>query len=358
MKNAKPKILITAPSLDETCQVSGISSVVRQIIENGNFSYRHFVAGRSDGERKTIGWIARQIALPFRFFRTIRRETINLAHINTAFNPLSILRDFTLVKAAKLAGARVVLHIHGGEFLANEFRNKWLERIAGKMLGAADEVIVLSPLEKDIIGRRWQNIDANILENAVKIFDLDVDEKLKDSILFLGRLHESKGLHEIIEAIRILKLENFEFTFRAFGAGEMQELFVGEMTKLLGKDFYFGGVIAGEEKVKELRKADIFILPSRYGEGLPMAMLEAMAAKCVVILSEMASIGSVIRDGENGFLIEPKNTAQLTEKLRMILSSKSDFGDLRDNARQTIVKKFNLPNFINRLEDIYKSLNG
>lgn len=353
MEKRPLKILITAPSLDETRHVSGISTVVRQIIEHGKFSYEHFEAGRSDGERKSAGWIAKQFALPIEFFRAIKRGKIDVVHINTAFNSLSILRDFTLVKAAKLAKVSVVLHIHGGKFLAQEFESARLKNIAEKMLRASDEIIVLSELEKKIIEKRWQNLNVKALENAVEIVKTAEIEKVRNSILFLGRLTESKGLNEIIEAVRILKNEGLNFTFRAFGAGESEDFFEIEMTTILADRFCFGGVIAGKAKLAELAKTDIFVLPSRYGEGLPMAMLEAMAAKCVVVVSEMASIGAVVKDGENGFLVEPQNVSQLTEKLRNILSSKSDFEILREKARQTIAEKFNLRDYIERLEQIY-----
>jgi len=353
MEKQPLKILITAPSMDETRHVSGISTVVRQIIEHGNFSYTHFEAGRSGGERKSVFWITKQFALPFRFFTTLKRAKIDVVHINTAFNPLSILRDFALVKAAKFAKIPIVLHIHGGKFLAQEFENARLKNIAEKMLRASDEIIVLSALEKEIVERRWQNVKVKALENAIEIPASNESAKLKNSMIFLGRLTESKGLHEIIEAVRTLKNENFDFTFKAFGAGEMQDFFTAEMSKILGDGFNFGGVIAGKAKLEELEKADIFVLPSRYGEGLPMALLEAMAAKCVCVVSEMASIGAVVKDGENGFLVAPQDVSALIIKLRMILSANTNFETLRENARKTVTEKFNLRVYIERLEEIY-----
>lgn len=350
------KILITAPSLAESKNVSGISTVVRQIIENASFEYKHFAAGRQDDERQNANWIFRQTALPFRFYLTIKRHKIDVVHINTAFNPLSILRDFALTEAARRAGKPVLLHIHGGKFLAREFEKDWLKRIAEKMLREANAILVLSDLEKEIIENRWQNLHVEVLENAVATDNFPAIKKQKNSLIFLGRLHESKGLNEIIEAVCALKNENLDFTFRAFGAGGEQEFFVSEMTEILGERFFFGGVIGGKEKRKQLAQSDIFILPSRYGEGLPMAMLEAMAAKCVVVVSEMASTGAVVRDGVNGFLVEPGNVSQLIEKLRRVLSDDSNFADLRENARRTVEAKFNLCSYIKRLENIYRKI--
>lgn len=355
MKN-NLKILITAPSLDESKNVSGISSVVRQIVAHGNFDYKHFSAGKKDGEKQNARWIFKQTILPFDFFQTIKREKIDVVHINTALNPLSILRDFALVKAANFARIPVLLHIHGGKFLAQEFDNNFLKKVTGKMLRAADEILVLSRLEKEIIEARLQNPEIKYLENAVPVEDVTATGKIENSIIFLGRLHESKGLHEIIEAVRTLKNEKIDFTFRAFGAGDLQDFFVPEMKKTLGDKFYFGGVIAGKAKQNELAQSDIFVLPSRYGEGLPMALLEAMAAKNIVVVSEMASIGAVVKDNVNGFLVEPKNVLQLTAALRKILLNKIDEETIRKNARETIKANFNLQNYIEKLENIYETI--
>lgn len=344
------KILITAPSLDETKNVSGISTVVRQIVERGNFDYTHFSAGRRDGERQNAAWIFRQINLPQKFRKEINAKKFDIAHINTAFNPLSIVRDFALVRAANCP---IFLHIHGGKFLAREFENALIKKTAEKMLRSSDIIVVLSELEKQIIGNLWQGLNVKVLENAVAVEDFSSAQKKKNSIIFLGRMHESKGLNEIVEAVKILKSENYDFTFRAFGSGEMQDFFVKEMTEILGEKFYFGSVISGKMKQKELAESDIFLLPSRYGEGLPMALLEAMAATNVVVVSEMASIGAVVKDDFNGFLIEPQNISQLVEKLKFVLSSENDFKNLRRNARKTVEEKFNLTDYIKKLERIY-----
>lgn len=351
-------ILITAPNLDENKNVSGISSVVRQIVEYGGFDYTHFRAGRQDNETTNAGWFLKQFALPLAFGTEISRRRIDVVHINTALNPLSILRDLALVKAARSKNRPVLLHVHGGRFLAREFENKILAGIAGKMLRAASAVAVLSGLERDILRRRDPHLQIRVLENAVPLDKAKKPARRSDkkTIIFLGRLHEAKGLNEIVEACRVLKRENFDFRFLCYGAGAGKELFTTEMSTLLGDDFFYGGVAAGEAKWQALAASDIFLLPSRYGEGLPMAMLEAMAAGCAVIVSEMASIGAVVRDGENGFLIEPGSAAGLTGKLKMLLTERVDQKSLTENAVRTIRERFALDDYIEKLENIYREL--
>ena len=352
------KILVTAPNLDENRNVSGISTVVRQIIERGNFDYRHFTAGREDGERQNAAWILKQFTLPFQFYRRIKRDKIDVVHLNTAFNPLSIVRDFALAKAASLAQVPVLLHVHGGKFLAREFENARLENLARRTLEMSDAVVVLSELEKNIIETRWRNLPVKVLENAVAVDRAQVPNRNADekTIIFLGRMTESKGLREIVEAVEILRHENYVFNFKAFGAGDLEQFFTAEMSKILGDKFRFGGIVAGREKWRELAEADIFLLPSRDGEGLPMAMLEAMAAKCAVVASEMASVGAVVVDGLNGFLVEPRSVAQIVEKLKLILTGEINLENLQNNARRTIAEKYDLPAYIVKLENIYREI--
>jgi glycosyltransferase involved in cell wall biosynthesis len=355
------KVLITAPSLDESANVSGISTLARQIISGGAADFYHFRAGKKDGEKTGGEWLLQQILLVPRFLQTIRRERIDIVHLNTALVPLSIGRDFALASAARIARRPILLHLHGGRFLMNKFESRALALMTEKMFRLASVIVVLSEHEKASLTRRWRNLDARILPNAVALTEIPpIERALKEekTIVFLGRLHESKGLHEIVEACRVLKNEGFDFQFKCFGAGALEDFFVGEMSRILGDKFYFGGIVAGAEKWRQLASCDIFLLPSRYGEGLPMAMLEAMAAKCVVVASDVASVRAVIKDGENGFTVEPYSATQVFEKLKFLLSGKADWESLRQRARATVEEKFTFDDYIVKLQRLYAEISS
>ncbi|MBA3601020.1 MAG: glycosyltransferase family 4 protein [Acidobacteria bacterium] len=355
------RILITAPSLDENKNVSGISTLVREIIEHGNAEFYHFQAGRQDDDKIDTDWVLQQILLTPRFLWTIYREKIDLVHINTALVPLSIVRDAALTFTARLANRPVLLHPNGGRFLMEDFTSRSLAWLTEKMFRSAGKVLVLSDHEKTSITNRWQNLDVRILPNAIATDEApNIERNLTNekTIIFLGRFHESKGLHEIIEACRILKNENFNFQFNCFGAGALKDFFIAEMSQILGEKFYYGGVISGAEKWKRLAESDIFLLPSRYGEGLPLAMLEAMAARCVVVASDVASVRAVIKDGENGLMVEPYNTAQVVEKLKFLLSGEAGWEILQQNARMTIVENFAITDYVKKLEKIYLEISS
>lgn len=348
-------IVITAPSLDEHKNVSGISTIVRQIITYSSHRFAHFQAGREDGEPANALWLLKQALLPFRFALCILREKADLVHINTALTDLSIWRDAALAKAARMTGRPIVLFVHGGKYLLNPIEDTRLAAATESMFRAAGIVVVYSDLEKREVARRWKNLDVRVLPNAVPLRDgpIAVRGNPEPVIIFFGRLHESKGLNEMVKAFARLKADGFDFHFNCFGDGPMKNEFIVRMTETLGKRFHYGGVLRSSQKFSELDTADIFLLPSIYGEGLPMAILEAMAAGCVVVASEMASVAAVIMDGDNGYLVEPGNVEQLVSRLKMILSSRPDWKPVQAAAVETVRTGFAIEGYIERLEAIY-----
>lgn len=350
------KVLITAPSLDENRNVSGISTVVRQIIEYGHNKFAHFEAGRADRSRSRVLWLAKQLTLPLRFLQRIRSFSPDVVHINTAMTISAVCRDAVLVRCAGFAGVPVVLSIHGGRYLVEPFANGLFERIVGRMLRRSRVVVVLSEIEKSRLLERWPDLGITVLPNAVPtgvaIKRAEINEP--PVIIFLGRMHKSKGLPEILEAVAMLKTRDVAFLFRAFGDGPMRENFLVEMNRILGESFEYGGVVSGEEKWHKLAAADIFLLPSRYGEGLPMAMLEAMAAGCVVVASDNASITSVLNDGENGYIVEPGNGGQLAQVLMRLLNDREGWKPVQQAAVAEVRDNFSIGSYIAKLDSIYE----
>lgn len=354
------KILITAPSLDENRNVSGISTIVRQIIEHGRSEFFHFTAGSPDGERSGPKWVIRQALLPARFALKAAMLRSDVVHINTALTDRSIIRDAALVTASKLAGRKVIVAVHGGKYLIEDFENKRLENVTGKMFAKAHSVIVYSDFEKGHLLRRWPKLTIDTLANAIPLENAELKYRNNPVpvVVFFGRMHESKGLHEIIDACKALIANGFKFQFRAFGEGPIREFFVSEMTNALGDRFHYGGVVSGDEKWRVLEEADIFILPSRYGEGLPMAMLEAMATGCIVIVGCVASVSTVISDGTNGYMVKPYDAPGLASKMKVVLDDKLEWGTIRENAVSTVRNKFEITAYIDKLEKLYEATRG
>jgi glycosyltransferase involved in cell wall biosynthesis len=217
---------------------------------------------------------------------------------------------------------------------------------------------VLSDAEAAGVVQLVPDLKPTILPNAVAAdsFPLVKREGQTKNIIYLGRLHKAKGLDDIVESCRTLDAEGFRFKFSCYGAGPDQGRFVTAMTQTLGENFHFGGVVSGNGKVRAFGAADIFLMPSKF-EGLPLSLLEAMAAGCIPIVSNRGAMPSVVEDGRNGFLVEPGDVTQIVARLKFLLSENATgWNAIRENARRTIVDGYDLAQYARRLEDLYGEL--
>jgi glycosyltransferase involved in cell wall biosynthesis len=327
--------------------------MVSNIIEDGGVEFSHFTAGRKDGDKFDLTWVVTQLKQPILFRQAIARARPDVIHINTSFEPRSIVRDLVLAKAA---GKRpVIVHIHGGRFVMEDLPAGGLGIAADSLLRSAARVVVLSDLERDRILERVPGLKVDVLPNAVSTSKFPQVERPwgMKNVIYLGRLQEAKGLSEMVEACRVLVGQGFKFRFSSYGAGPDQDEFVRRMTAVLGENYHHGGVVAGPEKVKALMSADVFLMPSRF-EGMSLSLLEAMASGCVPIVSNRGSMPAVVEDGRNGFLVEPGDLTQIIGKMKFLLSEgETGWNALRQNARQTILDGFDLTEYSAKLRSIY-----
>jgi glycosyltransferase involved in cell wall biosynthesis len=347
------KVLITSPSLNENENVSGISTMISSVIANSDCKFSHFAAGRKDGEKTGLKWLVAQSQLPFSFRRAIANSRPDVIHINTSLEPRSIVRDAILARLAKKYP--LIVHVHGGRFALDQTPPPWINLVANDLLRSARRVVVLSDEEAESISKRIPGIEVRVLPNAIATDAFPETDRPRGtkSITYLGRLTEAKGLSEIVETCRLLKGQGFKFKFVAYGAGPDQNEFIRRMTSVLGQDFRYGGIVAGAEKIKALSTADVFLMPSRF-EGLSLALLEAMAAGCVPVVSARGSIPSVVEDGRNGFLVDPGDITQIVGRLKFLLSEgETGWQEYRQNARETVRTEFDLKNYVLKLNEIY-----
>ena len=143
------------------------------------------------------------------------------------------------------------------------------------------------------------------------------------SFLFLGNLSKRKGIDDLIAATAATCRNGFQgMVYLAGGEREEGERKRAEkLIRQLGMDNHIKllGIVSGKEKEKILEEANCFVLPS-YVEGLPMALLEAMAYKLPVIVTDVGDMPKVITDGREGFVIKSGDVKALSE--RMVLLSK------------------------------------
>lgn len=351
-------ILITAPSLDENVNISGISSLTKTIITWNSTSqnYYHFTIGKKDGEGKGLGWLMNQLTLIPRFVGFVKQNKIDFIHLNTDFTPASVVRDYLiLMTAKKILRKRILMHIHGGYLLMSPpKRGGLLHFLISSMLKNAEIRVVLSAVEQKEIQTTY-GVECVAMPNAVEVIDqlMDKDFSGKLSLLFMGRIVKSKGIFLLAECLKELTVYFKEISLRVYGTGPDLPEFQQKLSEIKGLSYEYGGIAKGDSKMQAFKDAHVFVLPSLYGEGLPIAMLESMNYGCVPVVSDDASIGTVVQDGCNGYLVGKGSLTQLKDKLTSVFENRGKLQELSESAKQTIKNSYNLHNYISALNQLY-----
>ena len=151
----------------------------------------------------------------------------------------------------------------------------------------------------------------------------------------VGRLSEEKGHTVLLAAAKSLVAEFPDLCFMLVGDGPEREKLMQEVAALgLQKHVIFAGVCS--DIPKALAVMDIFVLPS-LTEGLPMALLEAMAAKKPIIATAVGSIPRVIRNQENGVIVPPRDAPALSQALKILLNHRSNALRFADGAFKDVL---------------------
>lgn len=351
-------IIILSPSLDTRINVSGISTVVKQIIETNNEQkYYHYLVGSSDQQTNILLWFILLIKQIFFFPFKLQKHNIELAHINIPFDSKGVLRDSIFVFWCWLFKVKILLHIHGGKFLTFKCKNIFIKFLIRKILSCSNKVLTLSVLESIKLSEMYGDHSSIVLSNSVSISNCTKINKSIDIPIFiyLGRIEKNKGIYELIEAFKLAYPIN-RFKFLLCGNGPLKDTFVNECENIFGNDFEYKGIVFGDKKNNVITISDYFLLPS-YFEGLPMALIETMAAGVIPIVTNVGSISDVVTENVNGFFVKKYDAIDLANKINYVVENKDQLLNLSLNAQNTINEKYNLKHYIVNLNKIYNMIN-
>jgi len=277
-------------------------------------------------------------------------KRISLFHQNVPFTTKGIIREYLFSCLAKWCHLPIVVHVHGGIYI-DEAPPRWLYKMTCSIFDHASKILVLNDYEKTQVSLLYGK-ETEILENVIDTdyysFKDNIGVTKQPVLLFLGRIHEEKGLNEMVEAFSQL-YPSYPFTFIMCGFGTSQASFKTRFEAVLGSDFQFKGVVSGDSKLEAIKSADFFLLPS-YTEGLPMALLETMSCGVIPVVSDHDSMRSMITDFENGIMVQRRSATHIVEQMKKAFSL--DAGarlSMAKNARQTILTNYSMETYNKRL---------
>lgn len=282
--------------------------------------------------------------------RTLRRGEVDVLHAHTSTGASFVRKSFAL-SVARRHRVPGVLHVHGSDFDRFVERGPALRRRVIKgVLQAADAVVVLSSEWAEVVRHAAPAARIVVIPNGVSIPAHATDDS--GPFVTLGRIGERKGSYLLVDALASLGKHAPELVLA--GDGELNEVRdraaragVGSLT--------IRGWVTPEERHELLRHARAFILPS-YAEGLPMALLEAMAHGIPVVATPVGGVPQVVRDGETGLLVAAGDAAALAAALARLDGDPVLRSRLGIAGRELVSRQFNSRRTIDGLAGVYRRL--
>lgn len=348
------KVFMTGPNISDKNKLGGIISFIILYLDfySGHVDY----IPRSPSKRSIFFFLKVINKLKSAFKKT----HYDVIHIHSALNLNALIRDSIIVF---LVPKRIkkVIHIHGGEYLTNN-PNYFTKILIRKFL-KGNNVIVLSETEKIIIKKNYRPHKIFVLKNSVRIpFKNNVEEprlivnKINNSVnlCYIGRIDKHKGLDYFYKALSKFQNAGYSFRFSLYGNGPECDSYVKKFSEKFSNSFYYGGVVHEKSKTEAFLNSEIFILPSLF-EGLPMALLEAMALGRLVIATKVGSIPTLISNNQNGFLVSPANSDELFTAMQKLVAHKN-LSIISKNAIKTIDEQYNAELINKSITEIYKNI--
>ena len=362
MANNKVKVLIVAPSLDTSLNVSGVSAVTNFVIANNKeYQYEHFLQGRSDGESGALTRIIR-IWKNYKGWKLLlKRQDYKIIHYNFPLDALSIIRDFFFLRAAHYAEKKIVIHVHGGLYLFKKEKPYIIKRILCEIFSWGCPIIVLSRKEQEKVQQEYYAENVYVLPNCVDLSEAEKFTRNFDSdrleMLYLGRIEPNKGMDYLYDAMAEWQAYHTNFRVHFAGVEQGNYGYITKFQQLLGDKFVYEGVVTGKEKSNLFKQCQIFLLPSLY-EGLPISLLECMSFGLVPIVTDVGSIGEFVKDKKNGLLLQVKDAKSIVKALDLLPRDHTLLIQLSSSARQTIFDYFQPGVYISRLNSVYSKVGG
>ena len=357
----RPLVLVLGPSREA---ISGVSTHVNSLLGSklgSEFTLEHFQVGSEGREEGALRRLLRLALSPLALAAAILVRDARIVHLNTSLNARAWWRDLVYVLIARLCGARVVLQVHGGV----------LERFASSPLLASfvrlarrwpDAIVVLSTSEHEAWRRVAAAQNVAVLPNGIDCAPYrrynrnfpQAGEPLR--LIYVGRLAPAKGLSETIRGLAIAKARGVAARLVIAGSGPEEARLRQEAREAgIENEVSFAGPAYGDHKALLLSQSDVLCLPS-YSEGLPYALLEAMAAGVVPIVTRVGAIPDVVGEGVHGVFVPARDAGAIGAAIARLAADRAGLVCMSAACRKRIAGVYSIERVASGFSGLYSAL--
>lgn len=235
------------------------------------------------------------------------------------------------------------------------------KRMVDYFFNKIDVIIVLSDSWARMLERY------GIKREKISIIPLPLFEKVKsqkglieeNTILFVGWIYPHKGLHVLIEALPLILKEIPQVKLYVIESGVDEDYKKEIMKKIerlkIGEHVSFLGKLPNEKVQTYLQKVKVVAVPEQWEIAWPIFLTEAMAFGKLIVASRIGDIPMFIKDGKNGFLVEPQNSTDFARRLVWMLKEK-EAAEMGKKAQKDIIEICDENKILEKLKNTYFSL--
>jgi glycosyltransferase involved in cell wall biosynthesis len=307
--------------------------------------------------------------LALEFNKVLKSENFDIVHVHFPF------ASSILVNLNNKLKDKMIYTVHADEYrlgLSELLKPPLVARIFSPdlylMRRVRKSVVLNEPLKEKLVKKGIEEDRLEVIPNGVNVEDFNVSEEEVEKVrrkyglegivvMFAGTVMPRKGVLQLIKAGEILNLGR-DILFLIVGNLNIDREYaqtVVEYAKSKGVNAKFTGFVPNEDLKALYSACDIFVLPS-LEEGHGISLTEAMASGKPLIGSNVGGIPMQIRDGWNGFLVEPGNEKQLAEKIRYLIENEKERKRMGANSRRLAEKEFSWEKIVERYLEVYEEV--
>lgn len=326
----------------------------------------------------------RFIGIYFRFLAALLRTRVVFFYMCSS--RIGFLRDSIYVLTARLFGRAVVAQYHGGNFdgfyrarsgIYRAYVRFVLRRLT-RLLAVGESLVSMfnSIIESGRVSFLRNGVDPSVFPEK------SYRSEGPFTVLFVGHLTFPKGFYDLVLAYGKLREElgaDISLIFAGERVGRKPGLavflndhwaprFLEAIDKITStiEDFVdnapdmgarYLGVVGPEERLRALREADLFVLPS-YSEGLSMSCIEAMTAGLPVVSTPVGAMSEIIIDGQGGLLTEVGAPDKLASKIRELYADRQRCNEMGRFNRRFVEENLTIGSVATELHLIMQQVTG
>jgi asparagine synthase (glutamine-hydrolysing) len=306
-------------------------------------------------------FLAATVAL--RLLAKCSRRRPDAAYFTLVPSGIAYYRDILFVAVLKLLGIPIIFHLHG-RGVREAARSWWRRRLYSWTFSGATVIHLSDRLYEDIEAFVPRD-RCHILPNGILDWGGSAPpaeprgEGAAPRVLYLSNMRESKGALVALEALGRLRDRGVPFEALFVGAASESDCLarfdsiVAE--RGLGEAVRYVGPRYGEDKMRAMAEADLFMFPSLQ-ECLPLVILEAMSAGLPVVATDQGGVADLVEDGKTGFLVPVGDADAIADRMEELIRRPDLRRQMGDEGRRRFVERYTLDRFNEGIWSIFEKV--